>query len=296
VNAVILRAPAKINLRLVILAQETTGYHSLETLLCGITLHDTVEIRPGPPGVSLSVTGSIDTGPAEDNLVVRAAKLFYERIGVAPAIAARIEKRIPSGAGLGGGSSDCAAAFLGMNTLHGSPLARSELMTMGAALGSDVPFFLTRSPYALAWSRGERLIELTPPESRDILVVHPPERVATPEAFARLAQLRAERVTMRSSLGLEAASLFDWGVIRSLAVNDFEPVARERIPCFDDVITTLRRCGAVPALLTGSGSALFGIFDSTRGLVDAEEEFAGMGLETLRAATLTRWPEPIVRD
>src|SRR5690554_1667770 len=109
IRAVTVDAPAKINLRLVVLGRDLSGYHSLETIYCGISLSDTIHVERSDRGVKLEVTGEIDTGPPEQNLVIRAAHRFYDQVGLDPAVTIHLSKRIPSAAGLGGGSSDAAA-------------------------------------------------------------------------------------------------------------------------------------------------------------------------------------------
>ena len=120
-TGVVIEAPAKINLRLVVLSREASGYHTLETLFCGVSLSDTIEIAPSATGIELEVSGDIDVGPTADNLVLRAARAFHERLGETAAIHIRLEKRIPVAAGLGGGSSDAAATLRVLNELHGRP-------------------------------------------------------------------------------------------------------------------------------------------------------------------------------
>jgi 4-diphosphocytidyl-2-C-methyl-D-erythritol kinase len=289
-------APAKINLRLVILDRTESGYHSLETLLCGISLHDTVEIQASRPGIQLDVAGSVDTGPPEDNLVVKAAELFFERLSEAPAIRVRLEKVIPSRAGLGGGSSDAAATLRALNARHGYPFDDATLRDWGASLGSDIPFFLTRSPYALAWSRGERLLEIEPPPPRHVLIVDPGVMIPTAVAFRRFAELRSGRPAARTAAALTAETLSSWPPIHAAAWNDFEEVARERIDSFDELKRGLLRNGAAMALLAGSGSSLFAVFESLELLILAERELRKAGLQTHRATTLKSWPEPLSRD
>lgn len=151
-----LRAPAKLNLHLAVLARETSGYHQIETVFCALELADRLEVRRAGAGIVLEVDGA-DLGPSEENLAHRAARTFYEAAAIAPEAEIRLEKHIPVGAGLGGGSSDAAAAMRALNMLHGTPLDEAALLQAAATLGSDVPFFLSGGPLALAWGRGERI-------------------------------------------------------------------------------------------------------------------------------------------
>ena len=147
-------APAKINLWLRILAREASGFHSLESLFCAVDLCDSVRLERVEAGVQLEVEGGVDTGPPESNLVVRAARAFLVATGAGDGgVRIHLRKRIPSAAGLGGGSSDAAATLRGLNVLYGDQLGQDAVMQIGVGLGSDVPFFLGGSAFALAWSR-----------------------------------------------------------------------------------------------------------------------------------------------
>lgn len=288
---VTLSAPAKVNLRLCILAREQGGYHALETVFCALSLADEVEVSRGGSGARLAVEGEIDTGPPERNLALRAAHVFYREIGRAPATDIRLAKRIPSAAGLGGGSSDAAAVLRALNTLEGEPLARIDLLRLAIELGADVPFFLCGSPLALAWGRGERLMALPPLPRRPVLIAHPGVAMPTAEAFREVAALRGETY-VPTPAQINADALADWDRIAARAVNDFEPVVARRIPVLDDGLAVLRSAGARLALLAGSGSSIFGVFDDDASRDDAEPALASLGLRTWRAETLGEMPAP----
>ena len=291
VDSVSVEAPAKVNLRLCILAREESGFHALETVFCALTLADSLEVRRGAPGVRLTVDGGVDTGPPERNLVVRAAERFYGAIGEAPAVDLHLTKRIPSAAGLGGGSSDGAAALRALNALHGDPLPRSALLQMAIELGSDVPFFLCGFPLALAWGRGERLLALPPLPSRPALVAHPGVAMPTGDAFRRIAERRGGTYAP-IAFGMDLDALSSWEGVAALAGNDFEPVAVERIPVLGDALGAMRRGGAVVSLLAGSGASVFGIFASTEDRDAAAEAVSALGLTVWRAETGTAEAAP----
>jgi 4-diphosphocytidyl-2-C-methyl-D-erythritol kinase len=295
VNALVLDAPAKINLRLVVLAREESGFHGLETLFCAISLADRVRVEPGDPGVDLEVLGDVDTGPIDRNLALRAARCFFEETGIGPAIRLVLEKRIPSAGGLGGGSSDAAATLRVLNACHGDPLDAPRMRELGAALGSDVTFFLAPRPYALAWSRGERILSLEPPEPRHVVVAHPGVDVPTPEAFRRLALLRGPRYHPSAHL-IDFRSLSRWPDLEALATNDLEEVARERIPLLDTVKASMRGAGAGVTLLSGSGASIFGVFPDDSSARRAEEELHALGCRVWHCRTLSRWPEPAIHN
>ena len=153
-------AHAKVNLFLRILARESTGYHQIETAFTLIDLADDLEaVRTAAGGgVTIEVDGA-DVGPADDNLAVRGARAVLEATGQKFGVALKLTKRIPVRAGLGGGSSDAAAALHAVNALAGNAVPRHEVLQLAAKLGADVAFFASGAPLALAWGRGERLLD-----------------------------------------------------------------------------------------------------------------------------------------
>jgi 4-diphosphocytidyl-2-C-methyl-D-erythritol kinase len=291
-DAVEVPAPAKVNLFLRILSREASGYHTLETLFCALSLADTVTVRRGAPGIRLQVEGGVDTGPAERNLCMRAAERFYAALDTAPAIDIHLAKKVPSAAGLGGGSSDGAATLRALNALHGEPFDRAALLRMAAGLGSDVPFFLCGSPLALAWSRGERLLGLPPLPSRPVIVAHPGVAMPTAEAFQRLAARRGgEYAPEARAIPLEA--LREWNAVAALAENDFEEVVAEQIPFIHLATSALRQGGARIAMMAGSGSSVFGVFDGEEARDTTLERMRGLRMRAWAAQTLDA--EPPVR-
>jgi 4-diphosphocytidyl-2-C-methyl-D-erythritol kinase len=290
VSAVEIEAPAKVNLWLRILARESSGFHSLETLFCAVDLCDSLRVEAAGAGVQLEVEGEVDTGPPEDNLVVKAARAFHTSIGAGEdGVRIRLRKHIPSAAGLGGGSSDAAATLRALNTLHGEPLDLEALLQIGIGLGSDVPFVLGGSALALAWSRGERLLALPPLPAAHLLIAHPGEAMPTAGAFRRISEQRGgEYVPIASRL--ELGELTSWEAVAARAANDFEPVAVEGVPRIAAGLEVLRTAGARPALLAGSGAAIFGVFPEASTAGEAEQELARLGFRSWRARTLTSLP------
>ncbi len=228
-DAVSVAAPRKLNLFLRVLARESDGYHSLETLFCLVSLADTlVATRREERGVSIEVEGA-EVGPPEQNLSARAAALVLEATGHRFGVHLRLTKRIPVRAGIGGGSSDAAAALHAVNALAGGAVPRHELLQFGARLGSDVPFFVTGAPLALAWGRGERLFRLPPLPVAPALLVTPPVGIETSEAYRWVDAARGpgER---RGAVALDLDALSRWGDIGRMAGNDFESPAFEHMP------------------------------------------------------------------
>lgn len=277
------QAPAKVNLFLRVLAREESGYHQLETLFQALELADEVTLEwlrlptllasgsPDPQGIELEVEGvpAEALGPPEANLAVRAARLFFEALpGVRdtlPRLRIHLRKRIPHGAGLGGGSSDAATVLRGLNELLGNPLDAGALATLGARLGADVAFFLCGSPLALAWGRGDRLLPLPPLPRAPVVLLLPARRIATPEAYGVLARSRvdADRPTPPARVfAPDAAPWTDWTSVAREAENDFEVALAPAYPELVHLRRVLEEAGARPALLSGSGSAVFGVFRS----------------------------------
>lgn len=293
-NALEVRAPAKINLFLRVLAREETGYHQIETLFCGIDLADRIRVELlTEPGVELRVRGPWELGPPVRNLAVRAARGFLSRID-APGTGARLEleKEIPPGSGLGGGSSDAAAVLGALNRLSGEPLGEEDLLRIGGALGSDVPFFLGPSPLALAWGRGERIFPLPPLPSRPLLVVSPPFGVSTAEAYEALARDREEEAWAPRARIFAPGETSRWEDVVARAENAFETVVFGRRPELAAARRALRSASAAPSLLCGSGSSLFGLFtgDEERAGARAVVEEGRGGWSIREARTLEHWP------
>ena len=292
--SVAILAPAKVNLRLKVLSQQTSGYHSLESVFCAVSLADELVVRAGAGEVQLEVEGGVDLGPPEDNLVVRAARRFYLELGREGSGARiRLRKRIPAAAGLGGGSSDAAATLLALNALHEDALPRERLVEIAGELGSDVPFFLCGSPLALAWGRGERLLALPPLPRRAVLVAHPGVAMPTGQAFQRIAELRGGGYSP-SAFTLDAAALASWEGIAPVAENDFEQAAMERVPTIGAAKAAMLAGGAEIALLAGSGASVFGVFPTPGDARAAAGELTALGYATWPAETLHYLPTPVV--
>lgn len=252
-------AQAKINLSLRILAREQSGYHQLETLFLRVETADVVTVRIGSSGRALDV-GTADLGPSDRNLALRAAIAYQEVAEWPSGFEIRLEKVIPIGAGLGGGSADAGAVLRALNALAPRPLPRHALLAIGGVLGADVPFLTMEAPFALAWGRGDRLLELPPPPAREMLIVVPPFTVATAEAYGWVTpEGYAPRIEPRA---LRVADLQGWAALDRIACNDFEAAVTERHPLVKEITGVLRARGAAVAQLTGSGSAVIGLFDA----------------------------------
>ena len=255
------QAYAKINLWLRVFGKDTRGYHAIETLFQRISLADTLEIELAPSGIALSAPQAL--GPSRDNLVVRAAERFFRETGIGGGARITLTKGIPWNAGLGGGSSDAAATLLALNELHGAPLPAADLMTLGAELGSDVPFFLTGASLALGWGRGERLLALPPLAPRPLLIVPPAAPVKTAAAYGWIDQDRARTEhTGEFAAVVPSAVLADWAEVRRRSHNDFESAVAGRLPAIGHWLDRLRETDALLVRLCGSGGAVVAVYET----------------------------------
>ena len=256
-------AQAKVNLRLRILAREASGYHQLETLFLRIALADEIHVRATNGARSLDVGGDVDPrrlGAPERNLAWRAAAAYAESTGWPAGFAIELEKRIPVGGGLGGGSADAGAVLRALDAMAAAPLGEAALLAIAARLGADVPFLTSAYAYALAWGRGERLLGLTAPAERELLLVLPSFAVNTAEAYGWLAARHDLEDSRAIDSGvLDPSMLSQWPAIARLASNDFEPIVAARHPSVDAALARLREHGCAPAMMSGSGWTLFGV-------------------------------------
>jgi 4-diphosphocytidyl-2-C-methyl-D-erythritol kinase len=266
---VTLTANAKVNLFLRVLSKEESGYHGIETLFCKISLADTLTVAEaqGRRGAELTSEGE-DCGPPAENLATRAAQLVLEATGNSTGVTLHLVKRVPSKAGLGGGSSDAAAALEGTNQLLGNPIPRHELLQLAARLGADVPFFLSGASLALGWDRGDRLYRLPALPPAPGLLLIPPVGVSTAEAYKWVDKVRAD-AGRRGAIALDAEGLASWGSIARMAGNDFEAAVFAKEPkvreAFEKLVTTQPQI----CRLSGSGSALYAFYRSAGAREDA---------------------------
>ncbi len=262
-------APAKVNLHLEVLGRRADGFHDLVSLFLAVDLSDLLSIERTRIDGPITVRGMPGVRDAE-NLVVRAIELFRRRAGLAEGIEAVLEKRIPIGAGLGGGSSDAAAALRGLQALFGSPLSGDEIADCARELGSDVPFFLA-GPAALAEGRGERLRALAARLDVAVVAVTPAVRVSTVDAFAWLDEDRTGRAPAGRAGGVAASGGPSPDAVarayRETAPgswpfsNSFDDPVLRRLSSVAAVRERMRAAGAPSPRLTGSGSTVIAVFD-----------------------------------
>ena len=265
-NEVRIPAYAKVNLRLEVLGKRADGFHELRTIFQTISLHDTLRLsKSKKPGITLRVRGNsiLSEEPIERNLVYRAIDSLRRELKVRSGVAIVLDKRIPAGRGLGGGSSDAAAALLGYLRLIGRRIDSERLLSIAANLGADVPFFLFGGS-ALGIGRGEEIYPLPDLAKRTLLVVSPKDiHVPTPDAYRwlhapELASLTKSAATHK----LYKFCALCWSPQGAGLSNDFEGAVFQRYARLDQIKRALLRRGASEALLAGSGSAVFGVFPS----------------------------------
>ena len=256
------KTPAKINLGLHIHGKREDGFHELETIFQMVSLYDDVELELLSSGIKLECdTPGVPTD--DTNLVCKAALLLRQSYQVeGKGVSIRLKKKIPFGAGLGGGSGNAAGVLMGLNRLWDLNIEREELLALAAELGSDVPFFLT-SPCALGMGRGEQLKTLKPCAKFQVLLVFPGFPVATSWVYQNL-KLKLTKRENNISILRKNLSLSDITSIGSRLYNDLEPVVIQRFPEVQVVKDELGAWGALGVLLSGSGSTVFGIFDDAK--------------------------------
>lgn len=252
-------APAKINLYLAILGRRPDGYHELATQMQKLDLADSLHFARVKSGIHLRCPGS-DLPENDDNLVYRAARLFFETAGIQDGVEIILEKKIPVAAGLGGGSSDAAAVLKGLAALYEATLPRQTLFAMARLLGADVPFFVEE--YAAAWATGiGDLLEDNPVLLPGwIVLVNPGFDVSTKWVYENFA------LTTKGNpyiFGRELKYPFGYGQASETPLflyNDLESVTIKRYGEIASIKEKLLACGALGALMSGSGPTVFGMF------------------------------------
>ncbi len=269
---VLVRAPAKVNLILRVLDRRSDGYHNLWSLMQTVGLEDIVTIRrTTTPEIRLQCEPMV-LAADQTNLVYRAAVLVRERAGVKDGAWIELTKRIPLGAGLGGGSSDAAATILGLNQLFGLGWSIAQMSAVGQLVGSDVPFFFL-APTAIVSGRGEVVRPVRMEGERWVVLVNPGFPVETKWAYQQLAQTRSHvRPLADRVVQLNQQDVMSWEDLRELAENDFEGPVFASYPLLQDLKTQLITHGAESALLSGSGATVFGVFRDAAGAASAQEQ------------------------
>lgn len=299
-RTVTVRSFAKINLDLRVLYKRPDHFHELRSVFQTISLADTIRIRYSTARrTRLAINGNIDI---PDNLIIRAAAEVLDAARIHAHVKFELDKQIPMGAGLGGGSSNAAAVLLALPVLAGARIPLERLVQVGGELGSDVPFFLYGGT-ALGIGRGTELYPLPDVPVRNGVLVAPGLHVSTADAYRDLNRSVRESSPSGDGALTSAAGGRDtddfrslvWSLAnarpgeawKSLCANDFEPAVFKRHPALFAWKKRLAKLGASPALMTGSGSALFGLFRSSASARSAAAALAEKGPTGTRAITMT---------
>ncbi len=261
---IMLKAPAKINLTLDIIGKRADGYHNIRSVMQSISIFDYVTLyaegkKCAFPDIRITCTRP-DIPTDERNIAYKVCKAFFKTVIELPfdSITIHIDKKIPSSAGLAGGSADGAAVLKGLNSLCGDILSYDELCKIGASAGADIPFCIVGGT-ALCEGIGEKVTHLNPLPDCEILVVKPDISISTTQSYKRFDKLKNPRFSDFDTF-LAALEAGDLHLISRCLSNSLEDASDERI--IADIKSVMLKSGALGAMMTGSGSAVFGIFDS----------------------------------
>jgi 4-diphosphocytidyl-2-C-methyl-D-erythritol kinase len=262
-SELVLTARAKVNIGLRITGVRSDGYHEIRSILQEIHLYDTILLHPAPD-FSISMTcDDPDLPTDESNLCVRAAQILKRAAGRGEyGVQIRLIKRIPTGAGLGGGSSDAAAVLKGLNQFWELNLPPSELLKPAARLGSDVPFFILGGCCAVS-GRGEKLRSRPPVIRHPLLLIVPKIRISTKWAYKNIKNYHLTSKRENIIFNGSKSDILTNPALRRFLTNDFEPLVFQHYPPLGEIKELLLRNGAFFASLSGSGSSVYGVFENT---------------------------------
>jgi len=262
-----IKAPAKVNYRLDVLAKRPDGYHELRMIMQRVDLCDELEISLSEtPGIRV-VCGKAGVPDGPGNIAWRAADALLKLSGRQVGIHISIAKKIPVAAGLGGGSSDAASVLMGVNELLELGLSDQRLMEIGVKLGADVPFFIYKKT-AFAEGIGDKLTALDEVPSLWVVLVNAGIHCSTAWVYQNL------QLTTDKPVDILAVSYSDIDAVCDVLSNDLEPVTFKRYPLVSELKEMLTAAGARGALMSGSGSTVFGLFDSEKAAKQAADEIA----------------------
>jgi 4-diphosphocytidyl-2-C-methyl-D-erythritol kinase len=254
-DALVLWAPAKVNLYLEVLAKRTDGYHEIATLMVAVSLYDALRFKEETSGEVRLYCDQPDLSAGPENLVLRAARLLQQRSDTQRGAVIHLAKRIPLAAGLAGGSSDAAATLMGLNRVWRLGLNDAELAALGAELGSDVPFFFS-PPAAWCTGRGEQVTSVALGRPLWFVLVCPPFGLATAEVY------RSVAIPERPQTGTEIRAAVASGNVEVIGVrlhNRLQPAAEQLRPELAAYLARLMALGPAGLLMSGSGSSLFAL-------------------------------------
>jgi 4-diphosphocytidyl-2-C-methyl-D-erythritol kinase len=268
-------AHAKINLGLKVLGRRPDGYHEMRSIVQSLDLADALYFRPAAENGLTCSEERLSCGP--DNLVRQALELFNARLRQKPRpFHIHLEKNVPWGAGLGGGSADAAATLRGLNRLHGAPFSPSELRLMGSCLGADVPF-LIEGGTALMSGRGDELQPLRWEGEVFYVLVYPGVEVSTAWAYAQIRPSLTDENPYLSFIASLSGGRVDCEALFEVLENDFQPVVERAYPIVAQLRSHLDRSGARTCSISGSGSTVYGIFDDRNAAYQVQQELQARG-------------------
>lgn len=267
---------AKVNLHLKVLSERPDGFHDIETVFHSVALHDTLTLRPTEGALTLSCDAEgVPTGA--DNLALRAAALILE--GTSHGVDIGLEKRIPVGAGLGGGSADAAGALIGLNSLFGLGHSTAALQAMAEGLGADVKFLL-EGGCAAGLGKGDELTTLPPLPGLAVVLALPRLSVSTAWAYGSLKRgLTSHKISL--SMITSALGRGDTVSVCGLLNNDFEGLIFGKYPSVGRIKEDLLGCGAAAALMSGTGPVVYGLFETEADAAACARKLAGGGIDTV---------------
>ena len=254
----ILKSPAKINLYLEVLNKRKDGFHNINTVFEKIALYDLISLKKREKGIKINFSGEkIPRG--HKNLAYKAAHLLQEETGIKKGVEIKIKKNIPVGAGLGGGSSNAAIVLLGLNRLWRLGLSESKLGKLGSKIGADVPFFLTKSAWAIGRGKGEILKPLNSSLKLWHMIVVPKERISTKDSYQKLS-LRLTKDRILHKIMTYAIIQGQFNLLKKALFNRLEDsLVVAKCPSVKKIKGIFTQMG-LKALMSGSGSAVFTLF------------------------------------
>ena len=275
-NVISLKAPAKVNLFLEILGKRDDGYHEIETIMQEIDLADSLQFEETQEGVTLECNDK-NIPANQDNLVCKAANLILEECGIKKGVLINLEKNIPVGAGLGGGSSDAATTLKALNSLWKVGLNNEELMEFAAKLGSDIPFFINGKT-ALCRGRGELITPVEVRNRMDYIILFPRVHISTETIYKNL-KIDLTKKRKDVSFFLDALKYSEVAGISKLLFNRLEEIIFATYPDLLQVKSTLESFDFCGLSISGSGSAFFGLCNDRHQaeVIKSKIELSGMG-------------------
>lgn len=271
-RSIVISAPAKVNIFLKVLSKRKDSYHNILTVFERISLADKIKITklPNARGIVIRSDKFITKDP-KDNLVYKAARLILTRRKVSAGVGIELKKNIPIAAGLGGGSSDAAAVLTGINRLFDLNIGKTPLMKLGASLGTDVPFFVFNSPFAVGRSRGEKLTAIDSNARFWHLLIYPGFRVATKAIYEAFDSSKClTKPYSDDKITLPFDGYLDFGTAESMLHNSLEEPVKFKYRMISGIIKRLAHILDKRAVISGSGPSLFCLYETEKEVVAAK--------------------------